>query len=192
MSRWLLRGLAFAALMVIVRLVQGALITSMGGEAVWASVILVSLFGVVALLWGLADGRGDARTNPDPDRRGDWAMIWLLAGLVAGVLSGFVSWFISQFYNSLYAEGLLGEVTTFASFTALLTFVLGMAGVAIGRALVDRNAPPVARHGHDDERADTDVFEAVRDDRGQDGSQTAPVSTTTSTETAPTRVEERP
>jgi hypothetical protein len=46
--------------------------------------------------------------------------------------------------------------------------------VALGRYLVDRNAPPVQRHGADGERADTDVFEAVRPG---DVEATAPVST---------------
>jgi hypothetical protein len=89
-------------------------------------------------------------------------MTWLLAGLFAGVVSGAVAWFISLFYKSLYVEGLLNELTTFAAFTALLVFLMAIAGVSLGRYLVDRNAPPVVRHGADDERADTDVFAAVR------------------------------
>ncbi len=94
-------------------------------------------------------------------------MTWLLAGLFAGIVSGFVAWFISLFYDNLYAEALLNEVTTFAAFTALLTFLAAIAGVAIGRYLIDRNAPPVQRQRADGERADTDVFEAVRDDEPQ-------------------------
>ena len=193
MSRWLLRGLVFAALMVIVRLLQGALINLMESQALWISVALVLLFAVAALVWGLIDGRGDARANPDPDRRGDFAMTWLLAGLFAGLVSGLVAWFISLFYKNLYAEGLLNEVTTFAAFTALLTFLFAITGVAIGRMLIDRNAPPVQRHTADGERADTDVFEAVRDDRVEDDAPaTGPVSTSAGSETATTRVEERP
>lgn len=164
MSKWLLRGLVFAALMVIVRLLQGALINLMETQALWISVLLVAVFAVAALVWGLLDGRADAQANPDPDRRGDLAMTWLLAGLFAGIVSGFVAWFISLFYENLYAQGLLNEVTTFAAFTALLMFVFAIAGVALGRYLVDRNAPPVQRHGADSERADTDVFAAVHDD----------------------------
>ncbi len=191
MSRWLLRGLVFAALMVIVRLLQGALINLMESQALWISVTLVALFAIVAFIWGLIDGRGDARANPDPDRRGDFAMTWLLGGLFAGIVSGFVAWFISLFYKNLYAEGLLNEITTFAAFTALLTFLSAIAGVAIGRMLIDRNAPPVQRQTADGERADTDVFEAVRDDRVADDSPaTGPVSV--GNETAATKVEERP
>ena len=168
MSKWLLRGLVFAALMVIVRLLQGALINLFESQALVVSIVLVVAFAIAAFIWGLFDGRADARANPDPDRRGDLAMTWLLGGLFAGIVSGFVAWFISLFYDNLYAEGLLNEVTTFAAFTALLTFIFAIAGVALGRGLVDRKAPPIQRHGGDGDRADTDVFEAVRDDRAED------------------------
>ena len=177
MSKWLLRGLVFAALMVIVRLLQGALINVFDTWAMTISIVLVVVFAIAALVWGYLDGRADARANPDPDRRGDLAMTWLLAGLFAGVVSGLVAWFISLFYDNLYAEGLLNEVTTFAAFTALVTFAFSIAGVSLGRALVDRKAPPLQRRGADADRADTDVFEAVRDDREDDAPATGPVST---------------
>jgi MFS family permease len=175
MSKWLLRGLVFAALMVIVRLLQGAMINAWETKAGLISVVLVVLFAIAVFIWGLIDGRADARANPDPDRRGDLAMTWLLAGLFAGVVSGAVAWFISLFYDNLYVEPLLNEVTTFAAFTALLTFLMAVAGVALGRWLVDRKAPEVPHHGthvSDEDRADTDVFAAVRrpgqqPDRGQ-------------------------
>lgn len=169
MSKWLLRGLVFAALMVIVRLLQGALINAFETRAGLISLVLVILFAVAVLIWGLADGRADARANPDPDRRGDLAMTWLLAGLFAGIVSGVVAWLISLVYKSLYVEGLINEVTTFAAFTALLVFLVALLGVTIGRWLVDRNAPEVSRHGsgNDDERADTDVFAAVRQPDGE-------------------------
>ena len=92
MAKWLLRGIVFAALMVVVRLVQGALINQFETKALLISVSLVAVFAIVAFVWGLLDGRADARANPDPDRRDDLAMTWLLAGLIAGVLSGAVSW----------------------------------------------------------------------------------------------------
>jgi MFS family permease len=177
MSNWLLRGLVFAALMVIVRLLQGALINAWETRAGLISIVLVVLFAIAALAWGLVDGRGDARANPDPDRRGDLAMTWLLAGLFAGIVSGAVAWFISLFYKSLYAEGLINEVTTFAAFTALLVFLVALLGVTIGRWLVDRNAPDMPHRGsRDDERADTDVFAAVRSEG--EGEQTSELETT--------------
>ncbi len=166
MSKWLVRGLVFAALMVVVRLVQGALINVYETKALLISVVLLTLFAAIVAIWGFVDGRADARANLDPDRRDDLAMTWLLAGLFAGVVSGAVSWLISVFYQGLYTGGLVNEVTTFAAFTALLIFLPAIIAVAIGRWLVDRKAPPVARKGtnYDEERADTDVFAAVRDD----------------------------
>ena len=127
--------------MVIVRLVQGAMINAWETKALMISVSLVALYAIAVFLWGLADGRADARANPDPDRRADLAMTWLLAGLFAGVVSGLVAWFISLFYENLYVEALLNEVTTFAAFTALLTFLAAIAGVAVGHRLVDRPSP---------------------------------------------------
>ena len=180
MTKWLLRGLVFAALMVFVRLLQGVLINAMDTWALTISITLVVLFAIAALAWGIADGRSDARANPDPDRRGDLAMTWLLAGLFAGVVSGLVAWFISLFYDNLYAEALLNEVTTFAAFTALLVFLASIAGVSLGRWLVDRKADqtPHLHHAHDDDRADTDVFAAVRQPGPEGTTQTQPVEQT--------------
>ena len=163
MSKWLLRGLVFAALMVIVRLLQGAMINAWETKAGLISVVLIVLFAIAVFVWGVLDGQADARANPDPDRRDDLAMTWLLAGLFAGIVSGAVTWFISLFYKSLYVEALVNEVTTFAAFTALLVFLASVAGVSIGRYMVDRKADqmPHLHHAGDDERTDTDVFAAV-------------------------------
>src|SRR4029078_13202734 len=107
MSKWLLRGLVFAALMVIVRLLQGAMINAWETKAGLISITLVVLFAIAVFLWGLIDGRAEARANPGPDRREDLTMTCLLAALFAGVLSGAIAWFISLFYKSLSVEGLL-------------------------------------------------------------------------------------
>jgi hypothetical protein len=167
MSKWLLRGLVFAALMVFIRLVQGAAINAWETKALLISVTLVVLFAIVAVIWGFFDGRSDARANPDPDRREDLAMTWLLTGLFAGIVSGAVSWLISLSYTGLYVGGLVNELTTFAAFTALLTFVMAITGVAAGHWVVDRHADDTPRQHHglaasDEDRADTDVFAAVR------------------------------
>jgi hypothetical protein len=181
MTNWRLRGLVFAAAMVVVRVFQGALINAFPTQAALISIALVLLFAIGVLAWGLIDGRADAAAQPDPDRRQDLAMTWLLAGLVAGILSGAVAWLISLVYTGLYTGGLINEVSTFAAFTALLVFLPGMGGVALGRWLIDRQAPPAPKHGHREE--DTDVFAAVHEDeaptegmaavRGQDQEQTA-------------------
>lgn len=181
MSKWLLRGLVFAALMIFIRLVQGAAINAWETKAALISITLVVLFAIAVFVWGFIDGRADAKANPDPDRREDLAMTWLLGGLFAGIVSGAVAWLISLFYQGLYVGGLVNELTTFAAFTALLTFVAAIAGVAIGHWVIDRHAEDVPRQRHglaatDDDRADTDVFAAVRHpDAPTD--QTQPVAT---------------
>ena len=207
----MLRGLVFAAAMVVVRLVQGALINAWQTQAGLISVVLLLLFIIAVVVWGLRDGRADARASADPDRRQDLAMVWLLAGLVAGILSGAVSWLIALFYTGLYTGGLLNEVTTFAAFTALLVFVPGIIGVAIGRWRVDRQfaKEPEKHHGlgAKEERGDTDVFSAVRADDAPTGElatqpqaaartqeRTAPVATVerdAPTEAIPTAQRER-
>src|SRR6478735_3256709 len=136
MSKWLLRGLVFAALMIFIRLVQGAAINAWETKAALISITLVVIFAIAVFIWGFVDGRADARDNPDPVRRGDLAMTWLLTGLFAGIVSGAIAWVISLFYKDLYVGGLINELTTFAAFTALLTFVVAILGVALGHWIV--------------------------------------------------------
>lgn len=197
MTNWLLRGLVSAAGMVVLRLVQGALIAVWQTRSGLISIVLLILFAASVVVWGVLDGRADAIANPDPDRRRDLAMTWLLAGLVAGVLSGAVTWVISLFDKALYVGGLLSELTTFASFTALVVFLAGIGGVTGGRWFIDRNPRPVARiPGADEDRVDTDVFAAVRGDdtstgglaaqAGQQGSAVATAQREYGTEAAPT------
>lgn len=177
MSKWLVRGLVFAAVMVVVRVLQGALINAWDTQAGPISVVLVALFAVAALGWGYVDGRHDARAHSDPDRRQDLAMTWLIAGLIAGVVSGVVAWFVSLFYAGLYIEALLNEITTFAAFTALVVFVFAIVGVALGHWLVDRHAGPVQRRRESDGRHEhpgADVFAAARQP-GHDSAETVPV-----------------
>jgi hypothetical protein len=168
MSNWMLRGLGLAAVMVVVRLFQGALINAWQEWAMWISVVLLLLFIVCAAVWGAIDGRADATANRDPDRRQDLAMTWLLAGLIAGVVSGAVCWLIALVYKGIYTGGLLNEVTTFAAFTALVVFLSGIIGVTFGRWRMDRQfeKTPEKHHGLGDKGrdGDTDVFAAVRGD----------------------------
>ncbi|WIM88577.1 B-4DMT family transporter [Candidatus Mycobacterium wuenschmannii] len=168
MTNWMLRGLVFAGAMVVVRVFQGSLISVLQTQATLISLVLLALFIVGVVIWGLIDGREDAASTPDPDRREDLAMTWLLAGLIAGLLSGVVTWLIAVFYKAVYVGGLINELTTFAAFTALVVFVGAICGVAVGRWRVDRAGaykPQAAKTGGDDERADTDVFAAVRGDQ---------------------------
>jgi hypothetical protein len=182
MRNWILRGLVYAAAMVVVRLIQGALINAWQTQAGLISIVLLVLFVIGVVVWGVLDGRADAKAQPDPDRRQDLAMTWLLAGLLAGVLSGAVAWLIAIPYKALYTGGLINEVTTFAAFTALLVFLPGIIGVAVGRWRIDRQFEKTAEkhHGLGGEQGrdgDTDVFTAVRGDEtptGEIPAQTAP------------------
>jgi hypothetical protein len=174
MRDWILRGLVYAAVMVVLRLVQGAAINAWQTQSTLISVGLLILFVIGVAVWGVRDGHADATANPDPDRRKDLAMTWLLAGLVAGVVSGAASWLISLVYKAIYTGGLINEVTTFAAFTALLVFLPGVVGVSIGRWRVDRQLEkvPVRHHGlaaEHERGADTDVFSAVRGDESPTG-----------------------
>jgi hypothetical protein len=165
MTYWMLRGLVFGGAMVVVRLFQGSLINVWQTQAALISIVLLLLFLAGVVVWGVLDGRADAAANPDPDRRSDLAMTWLLAGLVAGVVSGAVTWLIGVFYKALYVGGLINELTVFAAFTALLVFLGGISGVTLGRFLIDRSgAYTPQRGGSAEDRADTDVFAAVRSD----------------------------
>jgi hypothetical protein len=187
MTNWMLRGLVFGAAMVVVRLFQGTLISVWQTHAGLISIVLLLLFLVGVVAWGLIDGRDDAAANPDPDRRDDLAMTWLLAGLVAGLLSGAVTWLISVFYQALYVGGLINELTTFAAFTALVVFLGAISGVAIGRWRVDRAGAykPQASPGRsDEERADTDVFAAVRSEQAATEGAAWPQEQTASVATA--------
>jgi amino acid transporter len=166
MSKWLLRGLVLAALMVVVRLFQGILVNAFTTRAGLISLLVLLVFVITALIWGLRDGRADAQANPDPERRADLAMLWLLSALVAGIVSGVVCWFVNMFYPTMYVDSLVNELTAFAAFTALLAFLFAIIGVAVGRGLTDRRAR--AHEGQniraaDEDRADTDVFAAVHD-----------------------------
>lgn len=164
MSKWFLRGLVFAALMVVVRLIQGVLINAFESKASLISLTLMILFAIGVMVWGYADGRADAKAHPDPDRRDDLAMTWLGAGLAAGLLSGLVSWIIGQFDKALYISTFFNELTSFAAFTALLVFVTGVAAVTLGRRRIDKDYEklPVRHHGLAAEgQPATDVFATV-------------------------------
>ena len=187
MTNWMLRGLVFGAAMVVVRLFQGTLISVWQTHAGLISIVLLLLFIVGVVAWGVIDGREDAAANPDPDRRGDLAMTWLLAGLVAGLVSGAVTWLISVFYQALYVGGLINELTTFAAFTALVVFVGAISGVAIGRWRVDRTGayrPQSGAGRGDEDRADTDVFAAVRSEQAATEGAAWPQEQSTSVATA--------
>ncbi|RFD25163.1 hypothetical protein MUBE_10845 [Mycobacterium uberis] len=140
MGNWMLRGSVFAALMVVIRLVQGTMINACQAQSELISVVLLAVFIIAVIVWAVRDGHADATASLDPDRRQDLAMTWLLTGILAGISSGAVAWLISLLHNGIYTGGLINELTTFASFTALIVFLSGIIGVAFGRWRVDRSS----------------------------------------------------
>lgn len=191
MTNWLRRGLVFAGIMLLLRLIQGPLINAFEAQSGLISMLLLAVFVIAVPVWAVRDGRADAIENPDPDRRRDLAMTWLAAGLSAGVISGAAAWLIGLFDKALYVAGLINELTVFAAFTALLVFGPGMAGVVIGRYLVDRNTTNLPQRHHglaatDADRADTDVFAAVSVGAGETaGAEAAAAETTPASPASP-------
>lgn len=191
-NNWVLRGLVLAAGMLVLRLVQGVLINTFEMHATLINIALLVIFVAGVVVWAYFDGRENAKSHPDPDRRADLAMTWLLAGITAGVLSGAAAWTIALFDPAIYTGGLLNELTGIASFTALLVWVPAMAAVAFGRRQIDKNYeyPPEVHHGlaAEGERADTDVFAAVDPDAqaaGEAVSEAASEEQTTAVATLP-------
>ncbi|MFT8176973.1 B-4DMT family transporter [Mycobacteroides chelonae] len=159
-AQWLTRGAVFAVFMVLIRVIQGLAISVWETHGTLINITLVLVFVAGVVVWAVTDGRGDARRNPDPDRREDLAMWWLLGGIFAGAVSGLVIWLISLFNEGIYAAGVLAELTTTAAFVALLVFGPAMVGVFAGRLLVDRKEKEHAAL----QQSDTDVFQAVQDE----------------------------
>ena len=63
MTNWMLRGVVYAAAMVVVRLIQGALINAWQTNAGLFSVSLLLLFIIAVAVWGVLDGRADGGTT---------------------------------------------------------------------------------------------------------------------------------
>ncbi|MGV9676730.1 B-4DMT family transporter [Nocardia sp. NPDC003482] len=140
MNSWVLRAAVLGALTVVLRILLGFGMIQSPTHGAWMRTLCLIVLIAAALLWGLADGRGDRRAHPDPDHGGaDLTMRWLKAGVVGGLGSGLVSWvldYVPKF--DLGGNGLLFELTAGASFIVLMIFIPAMAGVALGRFLVGR------------------------------------------------------
>ena len=72
MSKWLLRGLVFAALMVFVRLVQGAVINAWETKAGLISIMLVVLFAIAVFIWGISTAGRTRGPTPTPTVAQTW------------------------------------------------------------------------------------------------------------------------
>lgn len=160
MTTWLFRGLVFAALWTLERFVQGTLVNQAGTNSSLISIGLASAMAIPAFLWGLLDGRADAKDSPDPDRRRDLAMRWILAGVIAGMISGVACLIISKMTVNMYAGSLFSELTTITAFSALVIFIPAILAVSVGRWLVDHKTPYAGRR----REGEGDIFDKIQRD----------------------------
>ncbi|QLY34713.1 B-4DMT family transporter [Nocardia huaxiensis] len=141
MNAWVFRAVVLGALTVGLRTVLGFAMVYWPTSGSWLRILcLIVLLGAV-VTWGVLDGRADRKAHPDPEHGTDLTMRWLKAALAGGLGSSLVSWlldFLPKF--DLGDNGLLFEITSAASFIVLLIFVPAVAGVALGRYLVGRDA----------------------------------------------------
>ncbi len=141
MNSWVLRAIVLGALTVVLRTLLGFGMIYWPTNGSWMRIVCLVVLIVAGVAWGLLDGRGDRRANPDPERGGaDLTMRWLKAAVVGGLGSGLVSWildFLPKF--DLGDNGLLFELTAGAAFIVLMIFIPAMVGVGIGRFLVGRD-----------------------------------------------------
>lgn len=72
MTNWMLRGLAFAAAMVVLRLFQGALINAWQMLSGLISLVLLLLFAIGGVVWGVMDGRATPRRALTPTAAKTW------------------------------------------------------------------------------------------------------------------------
>ncbi|WP_245401546.1 B-4DMT family transporter [Nocardia albiluteola] len=148
MNAWVLRAVVLGALTVVLRTVLGFGMIYWPTQGSWMRLLCLIVLVATGVVWGLADGRGDRRANPDPERGGvDLTMRWLKAAIAGGLGSAVAAWlldFVPKF--DLGDNGLGFEITAGAAFILLMIFVPAMIGVAAGRFLVTReNTKAAAR-----------------------------------------------
>ncbi len=140
MNAWVLRAIVLGVLTVVLRTLLGFGMINWPTQGSWMRLVCLIVLVAAGVVWGLMDGRGDRRANPDPERGGaDLTMRWLKAGVAGGLGAAVVAWlldFVPSF--DLGDNGLGFEITAGAAFIVLMIFVPAMVGVAIGRFLVNR------------------------------------------------------
>lgn len=133
MTAWVLRATVLGGLVVALRVMLGfAMGSAPTWGTLWRAVCLIAIVAL-ALAWGMRDARADTSA--------DLTVRWLCVGLVAGLGSGAVCWILDQAPGiELGDSGLLFELSSAASFIALLIFLPALAGVGYGRARTRRSA----------------------------------------------------
>ena len=141
---WLLRGLALAGVLVVVRIVMGALVEASPEHG--TAVRMVGLLVVVGVsaTWGFVDGKRDRRNHPDPDHGGtDLVMMWMFAAIVAGLSAGLVCWILGKLGLNMGDNSLFFELVSGASWSLLLVLVGALAGKVLGAKTAQRSLPEI-------------------------------------------------
>lgn len=137
---WLIRGVALAAVAVLVRVLLAQSISDdpeNSGIMRWISIGAVA---VVSLIWAGVDGIADGRRFDDPEDGPDLMGRWFRASIFAGIVAGVVSWAIGKWMISTMGEQpLLFEAFIGASFTALLVLIAAAVGSPVGRRFGSRS-----------------------------------------------------
>ncbi|WP_067666669.1 B-4DMT family transporter [Nocardia miyunensis] len=147
MIAWVLRAIGLGVLTVVLRTLLGFGMIYWPTQGAWMRLVCLIVLIVAGVAWGLFDGRGDRKANPDPERGGaDLTMRWLKAGVVGGLGSGVVAWVLDYIPSfDLGDNGLGFELTAGAAFIVLMIFIPAMVGVALGRFLVTRENNKAAK-----------------------------------------------
>lgn len=139
MKPWLLRGIALAAVQVVVRsaLAWGIVTFPMEGTA--QRFTAVGVLVAVSIVFGGYDGLVDGRANPLAEQGIDLVGRWFKAALFAGVVSGAVCWAIGTWWLPGIGQGSLPfELVIGACFTALLIVIPASLGTVLGRRLATK------------------------------------------------------
>lgn len=138
MNQWVVRGLAMAALHVVVRALLGIGIFVLPEQGTTQKMICLIVLVIVPFVWSYFDGHRDAYDHAEPEDREDLTMMWLYAALSGAVLAGAVSWVLMNAIPGIGTTSIFFELTVGAAFVSLLISVPATFGMLFGRQMGDR------------------------------------------------------
>lgn len=137
---WAIRGLALAAVHVVVRSAMGDLVTRAPMHDGVFRLLAIAIVVLAALIWSAFDGARDGRQTPNPKHNADLTILWLKAAVIGSIIAGAASWAVGQATTiGVGRNSLFFELTSGAAFTMVLIFAPAVAGVTVGRHLGRRN-----------------------------------------------------
>ncbi|BDD81730.1 hypothetical protein TPB0596_14930 [Tsukamurella pulmonis] len=143
MKPWLIRGIALAAVQVVVRSALAWGIVAFPTHGTAQRFTAVAVVVAVAIVFGGYDGLTDARRYPVSEQGIDLVGRWFKAGLFAGVVSGAVCWVLGTWLLPGIGQGSLPfELVVGACFTALLIVIPASLGTVVGRRLAAKRPAP--------------------------------------------------